>query len=96
MTAYVIYQAEIVDPVRYEDYKDAAEATILAAGGRYIVRGGDVEVFEGDPPVGRTVILEFPSMESAVDWYRSSDYTAARAMRDGVAIARVFLVDGIA
>jgi len=94
MAAYVIFQGEIIDPVRYEDYKTAAAASIAAAGGRYIVRG-DVEVLEGDPPVGRAVILEFPSRQSAVDWYRSDEYTAARALREGVAVARLFLVDGI-
>jgi uncharacterized protein (DUF1330 family) len=59
MAAYVIYQGEVLDPVRYDEYKTKGEASILAAGGKYIVRGGEVEVLEGEPPAGRTVVLSF-------------------------------------
>jgi len=94
VAAYVIYQAEIIDPVAYEEYKTRAAASIAAAGGRYIVRGGEVEALEGDPPVGRTVVLEFPTMDAALEWYRSDEYTEVRQLRDGVARARLFIVDG--
>lgn len=96
MTAYVIYQAEVLDPVAYEGYKTAAETSIAAAGGRYIVRGGETQVLEGDPPsLGRTVILEFETMDTARAWYRSEEYTAARQLRENVARARLLLIDGV-
>jgi uncharacterized protein (DUF1330 family) len=95
VTAYVIFQAEVIDPARYEEYKAAAAPSVAAAGGRYIVRAGAVEVFEGEPPLGRTVILEFPSMEIALGWYRSAEYTAIRTLRDEAATVRMFVVDGI-
>ena len=95
MAAYVIYQGEVLDPVRYEEYKTAAAASIAAAGGRYVVRGGEVEVLEGDAPSGRTVLLEFPTRQAALDWYRSADYAAARALREGVARARMYVIDGV-
>lgn len=95
MAAYVIYQGEVLDPVRYDEYKDKAAASILAAGGRYVVRGGDVEVLEGEPPAGRTVVLEFPTRQAAVDWYRSDDYTEIRKIREGAARARMYVVDGV-
>jgi len=95
MAAYVIYQGEVLDPVRYDEYKDKAAESILAAGGRYVVRGGDVEVFEGEPPAGRTVVLEFPTRQAAVDWYRSDDYTEIRKIREGAARARMYVVDGV-
>jgi uncharacterized protein (DUF1330 family) len=93
--AYVIYQAEVVDPVRYEEYKTSAAASVAAAGGRYIVRGGDVEVLEGDAPEGRTVVVEFPTMQAALDWYRSDAYTRARKLRESAARARLYLIDGV-
>ncbi len=96
MPAYVIYQGEVIDPERYDAYKTKAAESIIAAGGRYIVRGGDVEVLEGDAPAGRTVVLEFPTMQAAVDWYRSADYTEIRKMREGAARARMYVVDGVA
>jgi uncharacterized protein (DUF1330 family) len=91
---YVIYQGEVSDPERYEEYKTKAAASIAAAGGRYIVRAGEMEVLEGDAPAGRTVILEFATLQAAVDWYRSDDYTAARKIRDGAATARMYAIDG--
>jgi uncharacterized protein (DUF1330 family) len=95
MPAYVIYQGEVTDPQRYEEYKTRASHSILAAGGRYVVRGGDVEVLEGEPPAGRTVVLEFPDREAALDWYRGQNYTEARQIRQGAATARMYVVDGV-
>ena len=95
MPAYVIYQGVVTDPERYEQYKAAAESTIAATGGRYIVRGGEVEVLEGEGPTGRVVVVEFPTMQVALDWYRSSAYTQAKGMRDGAADACMYVVDGL-
>ncbi len=94
MAAYVIYQGEVTDPDRYEQYKTKAAESILAAGGRYIVRGGEAEVLEGEPPAGRTVVLEFPTRQAALAWYRSEEYTAIRRLREGAARARLYVVDG--
>jgi uncharacterized protein (DUF1330 family) len=95
VSAYVIYQGEVFDPVRYDEYKVKAAASIAAAGGRYIVRAGEVEVLEGEPPVGRTVVLEFPTMDAALAWYRSEEYTQIRTIRDRAARARMYVVDGV-
>jgi uncharacterized protein (DUF1330 family) len=95
VAAYVIYQGEVLDPARYEEYKTKAAASIVAAGGRYIVRGGDVESLEGDAPAGRTVVLEFPTRQAAIEWYRSDEYTEVRKIRHGAALARMYVVDGV-
>jgi uncharacterized protein (DUF1330 family) len=95
VAAYVIYQGEVIDAERYDEYKTKAAASIVAAGGRYLVRGGDVEVLEGDAPAGRTVVLEFPTMRAALDWYRGEEYTAIRKIREDAARARMYVVDGI-
>jgi uncharacterized protein (DUF1330 family) len=95
MAAYVIYQGEVTDPVRYEEYKVRAAASIAGAGGRYLARGGDVEVLEGEPPAGRSVVVEFPTMRAALDWYRGDAYAEARALREGAATARMYVVDGL-
>ena len=95
MPAYVIYQGEVTDPVQYEQYKTRAAASIEAAGGRYIVRGGDFDVLEGEAPAGRIVIVEFPSRNAALDWYHGTAYTQARALRGNAAKARLYVVDGL-
>jgi uncharacterized protein (DUF1330 family) len=95
VTAYVIYQGEVSDPDRYEQYKPMAAASIEAAGARYVVRGGETRALEGEPPAGRTVVIEFPTLQAAVDWYHGEQYAAAREVRAGAATARMFVVDGV-
>jgi uncharacterized protein (DUF1330 family) len=94
LSAYVIYQAQVLDAERYEAYKVSAAASIEAAGGRYLVRGGAVETLEGEPPAGRTVVVEFPSTKAALDWYRG-EYSAVRQLREGAAEARMYVVEGV-
>jgi uncharacterized protein (DUF1330 family) len=94
--AYVIYESVVTDPERYERYKTRAAAAIEAAGGRYIVRGGDIEVLEGESPTGRVVVLEFPTMQMALDWYRSADYAEVKKLREGAAQARIYVTVGLA
>jgi uncharacterized protein (DUF1330 family) len=96
VAAYVVYQGEVLDPERYDEYKTKGAASILAAGGRYLVRGGDVEVLEGEAPAGRTVVLQFPMMQAAIDWYHGDEYTEIRKIREGAARARMYVVDGVA
>ena len=95
MAAYVIYQGEVFDPERYEEYKAQVSPNIAAAGGRYLVRGGEAEALEGDLPAGRTVVLEFPTKKAALDWYRSEEYTEIRKLREGAARATLYVVDGV-
>jgi len=95
VAAYVIYQGEVLDPERYEEYKVKAAESIVAAGGKYLVRGGNVEVLEGEAPGGRTVLLEFKTMQAALDWYRSPKYTEIRNIREGAARARMYVVEAL-
>jgi uncharacterized protein (DUF1330 family) len=96
LAAYVIYQGEVFDPERYEEYKAQVSPNIAAAGGgRYLVRGGEAEALEGGLPAGRTVVLEFPTKKAALDWYRSEEYTEIRKLREGAARATLYVVDGV-
>jgi uncharacterized protein (DUF1330 family) len=94
MPAYVIYQGNVTDPEQYEKYKPLSGASIHDAGGRLIVRGGEVEVLEGTGPPNRTVVIEFPTRKAAVDWYNSESYLVARKVREGAAIANMYVIDG--
>jgi uncharacterized protein (DUF1330 family) len=97
MSAYVIAYLEVTDPVAYERYKAAAPATIAAAGGRYLARGGEPVVLEGAHDGRRVVILEFPSLEAAKGWYEGEAYREARALRASCARRVTFLlVAGVA
>ena len=95
MPAYVIAEIDVTDPVLYERYKPLAAAAIAAAGGRYLVRGGETAALEGAPPPGRVVVLEFPSVAAARAFYDGPDYAEARRIRERAAKSRVIIADGI-
>lgn len=95
MAAYVIYQADVLDAERYEEYKAKAAPSVVAAGGRYLVRGGAVELLEGQLPSSRTVVLEFPDRETLLTWYHGSEYTEIRKLRAACANATLYVVDGV-
>jgi uncharacterized protein (DUF1330 family) len=94
MVAYVIADAEILDPAKYEEYKKIAPQAITKYGGRYLARGGQTAILEGDWRPNRMVVLEFPSIEAARNFYTSVEYTAARRARAGAARMNMIVVDG--
>ena len=94
MPAYIIYQCEVTDPARYDEYR-AKVNEHPPAEGRFLVRGGPVESLEGEAPPGRTVVIEFPSKEAALAWYHGPAYAEARAIRATAAVARMYLIDGV-
>ena len=93
--AYVLVEIDIKDPVAYEEYKKLAPASIKQYGGRYVVRGGLVTVLEGEWNPPRIVILQFPSIEKAQQWWESPEYEAAKAMRLASAQAKMIILGGI-
>lgn len=94
MSAYVVVDIHVHDPVRYEEYKRQAAPSVAAFGGRYLVRGGAVTKLEGDWTPGRFVILEFPSAARAKEWWGSELYAPIKAIRHATAETRMILVDG--
>ncbi len=96
MSAYVIADTEIVDPTLGARYRDLAQKSIAQYGGRYIVRGGEVEPVEGDWRPKLIVIVEFPDMARAREWYRSPEYAAALEVRHTALRRRLIFVEGVA
>jgi len=95
MSALIIVDIEVTDPVRYEDYKRLASASIAAHGGRYLVRGGRSEVLDGTWAPHRLVVLEFDSVEKAKGWRESAEYAEAKKVREGCARANMIVVEGV-
>ena len=96
MSAYVIANVDVHDPQAYEAYRCRTRETIEAHGGRFIVRGGDIDVLEGEPNVRRLVVIEFPDKEAARRWYDSPEYQAILPLRTSTSDGALFIVDGIA
>jgi uncharacterized protein (DUF1330 family) len=94
VSAYVIVEIDVHDPIGYEEYKQRASATVEAHGGKYIVRGGQTEVLEGDWQPKRIVVLEFPSMGRAKEWLNCKEYREPRKMRHRTASTNMIVVEG--
>ena len=96
MAAYVIAQVDIKDPERYAEYIKMVPATVTQYGGKFIARGGNAEVLEGEKKLPqRLVIIEFESMERAKAWWASDEYREAKALRQATSNGTLFLVDGM-
>lgn len=96
MAAYVLAEVEITNPEGYREYTTLVPATIAQYGGRFLVRGGNAEVLEGDWPQRRRVVIEFPSMEAARRWWDSPEYAKPKAMRRANSDGRLILMEGAA
>ena len=95
MPAYVIAETEITDPEQYEKYKAASPGAIASGGGRFVVRGGEMIVLEGDWQPSRLVVLEFEDLAAAKRWYESENYQEVKRLREGAARLRVVAVQGV-
>ncbi|RAZ80048.1 DUF1330 domain-containing protein [Mesorhizobium atlanticum] len=95
MPAYIISDVTIRDREAFEAYRSRAAASIAAHGGRYLVRGGDVDALEGNWQPGLLIVVEFPDSETARRWYRSDEYAAALEVRDTALSRNLILVEGI-
>ena len=95
MPAYVIVETDITDPERYAQYKAASPGAVAAGGGRFVVRGGELAVLEGDWRPSRLVVLEFEDLTAAKRWYESEVYQEAKKLREGAAHIRMVAVQGV-
>jgi uncharacterized protein (DUF1330 family) len=95
MAAYVIAEVEVTDPEAYKKYADRAPGVTLPAGGRYLARAGKVECLEGEPPRSRIVVIEFPDMQAARDFYYGKAYQEIIPLRQAASVGRLFLVEGV-
>ena len=95
MAVYAVVNVRVTDPARYEEYRAEAPATIERYGGRYLARGGAVEVLEGDWDPQRLVVLEFESMGRLREWYDSPEYAPLKRLRGEAAATQFVVVEGL-
>ncbi len=90
---YWIASIAVRDPERYKDYVATAAPAYVRHGAKFLVRGGAVHGEEGSPRK-RNVVIEFPSVQAALDCYNSPEYTAAKAIRQSVSEGDIVIVEG--
>lgn len=95
MTAYVIVDIDVKDPVTYKEYVGLAPATVEMYGGKYLARAGRTEKLEGDWVPKRLVILQFDSLERARQWLDSPEYKPIKRLRHQAAVSNMVGIEGV-
>ncbi len=91
---YVIAQINVTDPEAYKTYVAAVSPIVEKYGGEYLVRGGPAQHFEGESIGERTVVIRFPTLQAATEWYHSEEYAPVRAMRQAASTSLQTIVEG--
>ncbi len=95
MAAYIIARVSVTDWDKYNEYIKVTPGIIAKFGGRFIVRGGEIVTLEGPEEKWRIVVVEFPDLEKAKEFYYSPEYTDAKKIREGAALAQFVAIEGI-
>ena len=95
MAAYMIARVNVTDWDKYNEYIKVTPGIITKFGGRFIVRGGETVTFEGPEEKWRIVVVEFPDLEKAKEFYYSPEYTDAKKIREGAALAQFVAISGV-
>ena len=95
MAAYIHGDIEVTDAAAYEDYRRQVPTIIAAYGGRYLVRGGQTTVLEGDIAPRRQVILEFPDMDALLAFYNSPEYARLKDLRQRISVGNLVAIAGV-
>jgi len=91
---YWIAHVDVRDPERYKDYVATAKPAFERYGAKFLARGGAFTDLEGKAR-GRNVVIEFPSLQHAVDCYNSPEYQPAAKIRHQIADGEMLVVEGI-
>lgn len=95
MAGYVIADVEVTNPELFGGYRALVPETVELYGGRYLARGGETTLIEGDRAPSRAVIIEFESAARAKEWYDSPEYEPIKRMRLDSANSNVVIVEGL-
>jgi uncharacterized protein (DUF1330 family) len=95
MSAYAIFDVDIRDMTKYQEFMAGVKPALERAGAKYLARGGAHRVYEGDWQPRRIVLLEFPSLEAFDSFYNGPAYQNLKGIRDQCSSARLVSVQGL-
>ena len=96
MASYVVIRVRADDPSKLKEYQQVAPSIIDKYNGKLLARGGEVATLEGPEENRRIVIIEFPSLKVAKEFYNSEEYQNAIKLRSGVAEFELIAIEGLA
>jgi uncharacterized protein (DUF1330 family) len=94
VAGYLIANLDVTDATKFEEYREKVRPLIEKFGGRYLVRGGELRRLEGNLPLHRLVVLEFPTLEAAQRFYDSAEYRPILKLRLDSARSDLVLAEG--
>ena len=94
-SAYIIANVTVNDPEAYEEYKRLSSIAMQTCGAEVCIRGGKIEVLEGDWTPSRVVLLKFKDAVQAKTFYNSTEYAAAIKVRKDISVMRMVLIEGV-
>ncbi len=95
MAAYIVAQLKVGDPAAFQRYREAVTPLVDRFGGRFRVRGGELDVLEGDWAWPRLVIIEFQSKDAARLFYELPEYQQMLSLRQAASQSTVAIVEGV-
>lgn len=95
MPAYLVATLEVHNPSEFKSYVTDVPAIVTKFGGRFLVRGGEPEVADGDWPMKRVTVVEFPTMEKAKEWWNSAEYAPYKQLRQRTTRTNAVFVPGL-
>ena len=91
---YIIGQITVTDPETYPEYVRKDTPILESFGAKFIIRGGQSQVMEGQAG-DRHVVIEFPSYQAALDAYNDPEYQAVADIRRAAADSTIIVVEGV-
>ena len=95
MAAYAVAEVDVSDIEMFKTYMDLVPKTVKKFGGRYLVRGGEMKVIEGNWSPKRLVIIEFEDLDKGMEWYNSEEYSQALRLRHNSAQTNLVFIEGV-
>lgn len=89
-----IARVDVENAERYPDYVSTAKPAFERYNAKFLARGGETHALEGSSR-GRNVVIEFASVQDALDCYNSEEYQAAKAIRITASTADMMIVEGV-
>ena len=97
MPGFYIAEINVKNQDAYmKEFVPAAVKALQDAGGKFVVRGGNIVVTQGTPPAARIVVLQFASIDKAQGWWNSQGQKEAQVIGDKYATFRSYIVEGLA
>tara|TARA_Y100000590_G_C15344250_1_gene872640 strand:+ start:445 stop:735 length:291 start_codon:yes stop_codon:yes gene_type:complete len=94
MTGYIIVQINVKNIENYKEYLKYVTPIASKYGGEYLVRAGNFEIMEGKWPYKRNVVIKFPSVEKAKEFYHANEYQPIKKIRIDNAECNLIIIDG--